>query len=109
VDDIKSVEKDIMTDINNALPQLSEDLMMSKMSERAILAESMANGGPSSVHEAIANMMYSCNIGVRRLAERVNVKRKVLAGMLAGERDMPSDVLARIIEVFEVSRPDLFK
>jgi hypothetical protein len=105
----EEIRQELYTDLKNILPDLQETLFTSKMREREILAESVANGGPDNVHSALLNVIDACKLGVRRLALHVGVSRLKMKSMLDGRSDIPADTLNKIISLCEVTRPDLFK
>jgi hypothetical protein len=109
VEDPEKLQRDLQYDIQAMLPELQSSMLSGKMKERQILAESVAAGGPSSVQEAILNMMDVCKIGVRQLAYLVNVKRNKLQKMIDGRINIPPEVISSLYDVFKSRRPDLFE
>lgn len=75
---------------------LRKEVISSKVKEQSILAQSMMNGGPSSVQMAIKVKLDQHKIGMRELAVRTGIKRKRLVGMIEGTIAMPPEDLAKI-------------
>lgn len=88
-----------MPNIDAEMKDISTHLITSKMAERKVLAESAADGGPTSAHTAIVHMMEVRGIGYRAMSQRIRVKRKLLLNMIEGRVDMPSEVFDKIHEV----------
>lgn len=112
VDEEKSQEisssADILPeDIQKELAPLSSVMMANKVQEQTILAQSIAEGGPASTHDALLFLLDQAKIGIRELSAKVGLKRTELKKMVEGEKEMPHDVFSGIYEAIRSKRPDL--
>lgn len=103
------VDEDFVKEATGQLNVLSKDMMKQKMEEAELLRSSAADGGPDSIQGAFIHLMKECNIGVRRMAERIGVKRKVLQKMLDGEIALEPRIMVAMENVFQTIKPELFK
>lgn len=108
IPDDAPVDAEVIREVKTGLSQLGKDIILNKKAEATVLQESMADGGPGSVNEAIINLMHSCNVGIRFLAQKTGIKRKRLLMMIEGHIEMPPEVLGKITDVFRTRQPSLF-
>lgn len=101
-------DPNVVKEVQENLKQVTTGMMAGRMQMSQLLAQSAAEGGPSSVNEAILNLMDSLNIGIRTLATGVGVKRKLLHRMILGEVELTQEVMDKITEFFKKRAPHLF-
>jgi hypothetical protein len=101
-------EQEIIGDVNTAFRELSTDIITSKIKQRQLLNESIADGGPSNVSEALVIAMDICKVGWRRLSVETGIKKPLLRDMFQGKVDIPAEALAKIHGVFAKIRPDMY-
>lgn len=103
-DDASSID----IDMNQTMSVLSKEVIKSRLAQDDMLRQSVANGGPSSAHDAIINLMDQLDIGIRQLSRETDVARSRLAKMIQGEIPMPPEVITKIRDVFKRKNPTLF-
>ena len=102
------VDKEFVKEATSNIKGLGKDIISNKMAETQLIQQSIAEGGPSSPNEAVINLMQYLNVGIRYLAGKVGVRRKMLVRMLEGHTPMPPEVMVKIHEVFKTKQPTLF-
>lgn len=103
------VDEDLVKDVEKTLNTLQTDMTAGKMQEMLMFQQSVAEGGPGSVADAVWNMMQTCKVGIRALARDTGIKRTKLVNMLEGRTAMPAEAISKIHDFFAKRRPDLFK
>lgn len=102
------VDRALIKEAREKISGIGTTLMRGKMEEANLIRESVSNGGPASPNEAIINLMQYLNVGIRHLAQKTKVKRKLLVRMIEGHVPMPPEVMTKIHEVFKNKQPSLF-
>ncbi len=101
-------EKSLVSDMKNSFRELGKEVLTSRIEQQTILAQSVQEGGPSSIQEALLHMMSELKIGVRAMSIATNTKRKRLLNMLHGRETMPPEVFDKVYEVIRKRKPSLF-
>lgn len=101
-------EQSLVSDMRESFQQLGKEVLTSRIQQQTILAQSVQEGGPSSIQEALLHMMCELKIGVRAMSIATNTKRKRLLNMLHGRETMPPEVFDKVYEVIRKRKPSLF-
>jgi len=102
------IDEAFVEEANQKLSQLSKDMVSNKMAEAKLLQESMADGGPGSMNEALSVLIKHCGLTVRSLAVRAGISRKKIQRMIDGEVGISLEDNDKMEQVFRSIKPDLY-
>lgn len=103
------IDEEFIKDAEAKLSQVGQDLTKNKMEEAKLLQASMADGGPSSINEALNNLIRYCKLTPRSLALRAGMSRKRIVRMINGEIGISLEDNEKMERVFRSIAPNLYK
>lgn len=101
-------EQSLVSDMRESFQQLGKEVITSKVQQQTVLAQSVQEGGPASIQEALLHLMTELKIGMRAMSIATGTKRKRLLNMLHGRETMPPEVFDKVYEVIRKRKPSLF-
>lgn len=101
-------EQSLVSDMRESFQQLGKEVIASKIQQQTVLAQSVQEGGPASIQEALLHLMAELKIGMRAMSIATGTKRKRLLNMLHGRETMPPEVFNKVYEVIHKRKPSLF-
>jgi DNA-binding phage protein len=108
IPDNTPIDEAFIEEANTKLSQVSKQMVSDKMEEAKLMQASIADGGPSSINEALSNLISYCGLTVRSLSKKANISRTKLQRMVDGRLTISPEDNDKMEQVFRSIKPNLY-